>query len=179
MRLIALARVPCATLAIANYRHPFVRQAVWELKYRGNRAVARLVAALVADELSAIARITTKKIAIIPLPNSARRRRERGWNQTELIAQYIPHYYPQAQIYAHMLKKIRHTPAQATLKSRARLTNLAGSFKTANDIRTKIDANTLLILLDDVTTTGATFAEAFETLFVRGFTDIVCIAFAH
>lgn len=179
MHLPSLASSPYATIAIANYRHPFVRQAIWELKYQGNVSVARLAASLVAEEIASIAQHTSKDIVIIPLPNSKKRRRERGWNQTELIAQYIPNFYPQVQICTNILRKIRHTKPQATLKSHARLTNLTNSFSIHHKNERKISNNSLIVLLDDVTTTGTTFAEAIKPLAALGLTDICCLAIAH
>ncbi len=178
-QLKALATLPIITLVILTYRHPLVRQAIWELKYRGNLVVARLIASLVAEELVKIERYTSKNIVILPLPNSMRRRQTRGWNQTELIAHYIPYYYSKARVFTDVLKKIRDTPAQATLKNRARLTNLTNCFRVHIDARKKIGTENLIVLLDDVATTGATFAEALRPLLELGLTDICCIAIAH
>lgn len=179
IRLPALRDAPIATIAIADYHYPLARQAVWELKYRGNDAVARLFAALAAQEIKKIARYSPKKIAIIPLPSSATRRRERGWNQTELIARHIPNYAHNVSIRTDILQKIKNTQAQTSLSKRKRLINLSGCFRVNKKIREKIDTNTLILLLDDVTTTGATFAEALKPLTALGFTDICCLAVAH
>ncbi len=179
MHLPALRDAPIATMAIADYHHPLARQAVWELKYRGNDAVARLFAALAAEEIEKIAHYSPKKITIIPLPNSAARRRERGWNQTELIARYIPDHARDVSIRTDILKKIKNTPTQASLTKRKRLNNLAGCFYADKKSREKINTDTLILLLDDVTTTGATFAEALKPLNALGFTDICCLAVAH
>ena len=77
-------------IAFFDYRDPLVRTAIWELKFRGNRAVAALLAECLFDELSAelseleIFENFTQPL-IISIPLSSKRRRERGFNQCEIL----------------------------------------------------------------------------------------------
>lgn len=152
---------------------------MWELKYRGNPKIARLFAEAVAAKLEEIREQSPKEIILIPLPSSAARRRERGWNQTELIAARIPPTIPHFAIRTNILQKIHHTIPQARLKNRQRLTNLKNCFALVKNFRQRMPADPLIILFDDVTTTGATFAEALKPFFRAGFTDVYCLAIAH
>jgi ComF family protein len=183
MRLPALEEWPMAVTAILHYRQPLVRQAMWELKYRGDSKVAALFAELAAAELEKILAQTPKPAVVIPLPSSAARRRKRGWNQTELIASrvklYMKNYSDRLFVRPGLLCKTRNPPPQATLGNRARLTNLQNCFALDKKLKQTLPADPLIILLDDVTTTGATFAEAARPLFAAGYRDVYCLAIAH
>ena len=119
------------------------------------------------------------KPILIPIPISDKRRFERGWNQSELLAEAVMaqdidktfKYLPR------QLTKLRHTESQTKTGSRSeRLKNLTDSMKVLN---TSSAAGKCLIVLDDVTTTGATFREARRALKVAGAKKILCIAVAH
>ncbi len=77
-------------LSVFDYRDPLVRQAVWELKYRGNKKVARLLAEVLYDELLAFLEeysplTNFEDPLLIPIPLSKERERERGFNQCRLL----------------------------------------------------------------------------------------------
>lgn len=74
-----------------NYSDPKVRQAIWELKYRGNKKIAALLAAALYDELLAFleeyAPLTNfTDPLLIPIPLSKKRESDRGFNQCRLLA---------------------------------------------------------------------------------------------
>ena len=77
-------------IALFDYRDQLVRTAIWELKYRGNQTVAALLAEVLFDELSA--ELSEREIfenftrpLLIPIPLSKKRRRQRGFNQCEIL----------------------------------------------------------------------------------------------
>lgn len=77
-------------LSLFDYRTPLVKEAVWMLKYRGNKKIAALLAALLYDELLGFleeyAPLTNfTEPLLIPIPLSRKRERERGFNQCELL----------------------------------------------------------------------------------------------
>src|SRR3989338_4304592 len=78
-------------LSLFDYRDPLVREAVWELKYHGNKKVARLLATVLYDEILAFlleyAPLTNfTEPLLIPIPLSRKRQTERGFNQCRLLA---------------------------------------------------------------------------------------------
>jgi len=92
--------------ALFTYSDPLARQVVWEIKYRKNSMLADKVGQLIFEEMVKVinawyentrenisACATTKgvreKIIIAPIPSSKRRRRERGFNQCEVICEAI------------------------------------------------------------------------------------------
>lgn len=166
-----------------DYRQPLVRQAIWELKYRGNKKITRLLAQCLYEELAEELSEKTVfenlgKPLLIPIPLSKKRRQERGFNQCELLANELEaidtgNFF---EVSLGTLIKIRDTESQTKKGRTARLENLKNCF--AIPIPPKI-AGRSVILLDDVTTTGATFEEAKRTIISAGAKKVFEIAVAH
>ena len=96
---------------------------------------------------------------IVPIPLHPRRRRQRGYNQSELLARPLAQAVGVAYS-ATVLQRTRHTPPQVGLGPQARAANVRGAFTAAPDeVRGRA-----VILIDDVLTTGATMTAAAEAL---------------
>src|SRR5204863_311048 len=116
---------------------------------------------------------------LIPIPLSPKRMRERGFNQALLIASALCRIDrgENFTLEKDVLQKPKETRHQAEIENRSeRLKNLIGSFALRNP--EKIE-NHNLILLDDVSTTGATLAEARKTLQKAGARKIIAFTVAH
>ncbi|MBX4197810.1 hypothetical protein KW782_00550 [Candidatus Parcubacteria bacterium] len=179
----ALEQISADIVSIFNYKHPLVQKTLWELKYRGNNTLARLLADILYDEIieyladEALFSGFTDPL-LIPIPLSSQRLQERGWNQTEMIATAL-----QAKdrnrsfmLEKNILKKIRHTEAQTKLSKSKRLKNLKGCFAVLEPEKIK---KRNIILLDDVTTTGSTILEAKTTLLKSGARNVIAFSIAH
>ena len=120
------------------------------------------------------------------MPVSPARRRERGYNQCELLAavltaQQLKENNPQIEIRTDILFRSTHTERQ-TLKSRtARLEGARGIFSVDRKIKQENVEfkNQPLVVIDDVITTGSTLREAVVTLEKAGFTNVSSLALAH
>ena len=172
-------------IALFDYKDPLVREMIWELKYKGNRNIGQRFAQILMDILRAelAERIFFEKFInpiLIPMPVSDKRRRERGWNQTEIVAEEMQKLNTDElfEYSSKILIKQIHTDSQARTHAtkRERLENLAGSMLVNNPEKI---LGRCVILLDDVTTTGSTFAEAKRALKESGAKKILCIALAH
>ncbi len=177
------------------YHERAVRALVWELKYRANAHARELAGAYLAELLLAEAEDTISTLLVIPIPMHASRRKERGHNQTELLCEAalgvlsgenpikkvlgppLPEYQT---IFAGsfsydpaLLQRVVDTKTQQGLERHERLTNVKGSMIVKNPERVK---GRVCIVVDDVTTTGATFAEAKRTLKAAGAAEVRCIA---
>lgn len=100
---------------------------------------------------------------IIPIPIHENRRRERGFNQCELLCDGISRYY--GRVYTNILVRIKDTPHQTGLSRANRITNLDKSFKVLEPKRVK---NKIILLVDDIYTTGSTMHECAKTLLKAG-----------
>ena len=156
-----------------SYKNKKVRALLWQLKYKNDTKAAELLGTALRDYLAS--RYKTPHI-LIPLPLSRTRFLERGYNQVESIADVAARHIPYISIEKKLLIRSAHTKPQTKLGRSERLTNMRGVFTLAD--HTQID-NKAFILLDDVTTTGASLREARDTLLSAGAASVDCIAIAH
>lgn len=110
-------------------------------------------------------------ILIIPIPLHKKRKKWRGFNQSELIARELSNYY--GWPLSLDLVKIKNTSTQVELSEDKRLNNLKEVFKWIGEPITQT-----ILLIDDVITSGATINEAEITLKNAGATRIIKVAIA-
>lgn len=128
--------------------------------------LASLLASHLPDELS-------HGLAITSVPMHPQGQRKRGYNQSELLAAslartlHLPHY--------QLLYKRKMTKKQAGLTRKERLINIKSSFA----VRGKIRIPHRVLLVDDVTTTGATLQECAKTLKQAGVREVYAAVIAH
>ena len=143
------------------------RQAVHQLKYEGWTRVAEGMA-----EAMHWLEPLTGQVSLIPIPLGRRRRRERGYNQSERIAAAIGRRCGH-EVRLDLLQRVRETRTQTALTPEARHANVAGAFEAA-------EARGLeLVLVDDVFTTGATLAAAGAALMAAGARRVEAVTFAR
>ncbi|MBI4198792.1 MAG: ComF family protein [Chloroflexi bacterium] len=141
-------------LEIDGVRAPFLmdgplRNIVHALKYQGLRALAQPMGHLMAsyylqEELSAE--------VVVPVPLHPRKERERGYNQSALLARAIGNSLG-LPVEAQALRRVRNTPSQArSISSEERRVNVDKAFAAE---ATLVEGKCIL-LIDDVCTTGST-----------------------
>lgn len=160
--------------ALFDYSHPLVKELIWEIKYRGNRTLTSTVGKICYQNIDELGPVN-----LVPIPISDRRRFERGWNQTELICEAIKSCDTKQRIkyLPRQLVKVIHTESQTQTGSRKeRLENLHQSMKVLNPLSVK---DKLVLVIDDVSTTGATFKEAKRALLEAGAKKVLTLALAH
>ena len=99
--------------------------------------------------------------------------RERGFNQSELIAKDLSRFCDVP--YMELLNKTRKNKPQHTLKGDKREKNVKGVYRCTDE---KLIQNKKIILVDDIITTGFTMAECASTLKKAGADEIICLTFA-
>jgi len=139
---------------INGIRSPFrfegvIRQAIYELKYRNLRAIARLLAQLLGDYL--LSNPVPGEV-LVPVPLHPKRLRERGYNQSRLLAQELGKL-TNLPVVDDCLVRQRHALPQArTATVDERRSNVADAF-SCRDQRLR---GKQVLLIDDVSTSGAT-----------------------
>jgi ComF family protein len=116
--------------------------------------------------------------ALIPIPLAPKRLRERGYNQSELLARALARHW-RISVVADVLVRARETPTQTALTPGTRLANVRAAFAVANVQCPMINDHWTLIIVDDVFTTGATLAEAARALEQAGATRVMGVTFAR
>lgn len=169
--------------ALFDYRDEIIRHMIWALKYRRNRKVAKIFAQILYDflieEFSDLSVYSDfNRPLLIPIPLFKKRQRKRGFNQTEILSREIAAIGGESfcALYTDLLKKVKDTPSQTSLERHKRLENVIGVFAVTD---TKNIKNRNIVLLDDVTTTGATLNEARKVLLGAGAKSVVGVALAH
>ncbi|MFC2172980.1 ComF family protein [Acidobacteriota bacterium] len=105
---------------------------------------------------------------IIPIPLSKKRKRERGYDQASLIAARLA-VRSHLALSLRTLIRCKHTAPQAGLSFRMRQDNVRGAFAIRRPNRVK---DRIIVLVDDVLTTGATAEECARTLRNAGARDV-------
>jgi len=109
----------------------------------------------------------------VSVPLHQKRLNLRGFNQSELIAKYVAKKLGLA--YVDCIKRIRDTKPQVTLKRGERRENVLDSFEcNSSEIEDK-----KIVLIDDVSTTGATLSECAKALKARGAKKIIAAVVAR
>ena len=111
--------------------------------------------------------------AVTPIPLHGSRRRRRGFNQSELIARRVSSRLG-LPLRAELLRRARATAPQTTLGAERRASNVADAFASA---AAELPAGVLLV--DDVSTTGATLAAAARALLDAGAERVYALAVAR
>ena len=158
------------------YHHKAVTALVWEIKYRANRQAAALAGEYLSELVLAEAAEIIGKPLLIPMPMHPSRRKERGYNQTELLCETALTHLGDAFEYApDVLERVRNTPPQQGLARHKRLTNVKNSMYIKNPARVR---GRVCIVIDDVSTTGASLDEAKKTLRYAGSSAVLGLALA-
>lgn len=169
--------MPEDVIAFFDYRNPIIRRGIWELKYRGKHAWAEVFGQLVCERL--LEELSDRALLegfhdpiVVPVPLAKKRLSERGYNQSALIA----HALSLGAVSETALSRTRETESQMQIKDRTRrLKNVEGAFLA--DPRLVRGKN--IIVLDDVSTTGATLRACRDALLSAGARQVLLVSIAH
>jgi len=157
------AHAPWA-VAFAVYRFPLDR-ALTHLKYRPDARLARILG---DGLLAALRRHPVEATHVVPVPLGARRLRQRGYNQAELLGRALAESLALPLI-PLAVARIRETESQVGLDPAARWANVAGAFRADS----AFVGGRSILLVDDVHTTGATLAACAEAMLAAGAERVV------
>lgn len=156
------------TITALAYSDVAVKQLVWLMKYRGSKQATNILAEKLHQKilyhLSDLPDfyLVKEKILLVPVPMTKKHERKRGWNQTKRLAEAMTELSPHTYVVSNALRKIRETKRQVLCQNKnERINNLKNCFELAPNIDLN---NKIVIIIDDVTTTGATMAEAVRVL---------------
>jgi len=170
------AEIPAPLLQL-EWCAPFTgvtRRALHALKYDGERRLAPLMGAAMARRW---ARAGAAGDALVAVPASPDRVRDRGYDQAALIAAEAGRRLRLPVI--DVLERTRATTAQFDLDRSARANNLVDAFRVRRDAPDSDVRDRWLVLVDDVVTTGATLAACAAALLQAGALAVSAIAVAR
>jgi ComF family protein len=159
-------------LTAADYRWPWTR-CIAQLKFGADPGLAAPLAALLAVA-PGVAPALAQADSVLPVPLSAPRLAERGYNPAQLLARHLP----AQRVRADVLLRPRHGPPQRGLPRAERLKNVRGAFAVAPPRAAALQGRRVA-LIDDVMTTGATLRAAAQALRDAGAAHVTAIVFAR
>jgi len=156
-------------------RTPFVyggpvAQAIHRLKYRGARSLAARLGGAMAEAGAAVLR---RADAVVHVPLHAARRRQRGFDQAELLARAVAREAGLPHL-GRALLRTRPGGHQVGRGREERAVAVAGAFRARADL-----SGLSLVLVDDVVTTGATAGAAARALREAGAARVAVLAVAR
>lgn len=159
--------------ALYRYHDP-VPQVIHAMKYENRRSVAVSLGKQLGSVLLPH-RGRWGAGVILPVPLHPARRRERGYNQAELIATGVAEVlgYP---VQSRWIRRIRWTPSQVRLSDHERDQNVHGAF--AVTVSEEAFYGQTVLLVDDVVTTGSTLYHCAVALKKCGVQTIVAAVIA-
>jgi ComF family protein len=156
-------------MAAFTYDGP-LRRALAALKYTGVARLAPILASAAAPRLAELLAISGDA-ALVPIPVHRDRRRERGYNQAELLAVELGRSLRLPVV--SCLERRRPTTKQHRLSRTARLVNLRGAFSSI------LRPPPIVILVDDIITTTATLEACASVLREAGCETVYGFAIAR
>ncbi|KRW58876.1 amidophosphoribosyltransferase [Pseudomonas sp. TTU2014-080ASC] len=171
-----LKRPPAFDRVIAPWRYAFpVDTLITRFKHQGKLPLGHLLAELLAQHIQhGMNDGLSKPDLLLPVPLAGKRLRQRGFNQAELICQWLSTAL-EVPVQKRWLIRQIDTPAQQQLDAKTRRRNLRSAFQLMTNAEVK---NRHIALVDDVLTTGAT-AEMLARLLKRAGAaqvDVYCLA---
>ena len=169
-------------VTLMDYQNPAVQDLIWSLKYDGAgysaHVCARILADFLREEIATEHTYSPRPVLLVPIPLHPARKRERGFNQIEVVLDRLPVSLCDgtiATLAPKILARTKATQQQARLAREARLKNVRGAFEVSNvtDI-----SGSHVFLIDDVATTGATLTSAAKALRKTG-AQVTLIALAR
>ena len=147
-----------------------IREAIHALKYRNLRAASPTLGRLLARWL--VSNPIPGEV-LVPVPLHKRRIRDRGYNQSALLAKEVSKVTG-LPVRENLLVRTRDTPPQISLSLQERIGNVEGSFELPGDGR-----GLKIILVDDVVTTGSTMSACGKALRAGGAGSVWGLALAR
>jgi ComF family protein len=148
--------------AAARYED-VVRGALHALKFGGRRALAGPLGDLLAEAVDGRLPMGLPDL-LVPVPLHRRRERERGFNQSLLLARRLGQTWHRPAR-GDVVVRVVATAPQTALDASARRANLRGAFRVR---RPELIAGRHVVVVDDVLTTGATVSECVRCLEAGG-----------
>ncbi len=160
--------------AAASYEG-VIKEAIHQFKFHQKTGLGKPLAQALISRIPTSLDISQYQ-AILPVPLHKTRQRQRGYNQSAILARHLARHYG-LRVLGHKLLRTRPTNAQAQMKGRKeRQENVKNAFSVRSP---EVIRDQNLILIDDVLTTGATMNECAKVLKQAGAASILVLTLSR
>ena len=165
-------RIYYSSLRYVTFYEDIMKQRITEYKFFEKKYLSHFFAEIILNNVEKF-----EADLLIPVPIGKKRKLERGYNQSDLIAKELAQKWD-IKFEPNVLKKVKETPKQSKLTARERQKNIKNAFEVIDLDRVK---GKKVILFDDIFTTGATVNEISRLLIKCGANavNIIVIARGH
>jgi len=184
LRCFPLAPLPiethsCKTVVSVFPYNDILRMAIHNYKFNDNPGYSKVFSHYVItyiEQFNTLYKNTFTDMFdfIVPVPLSKQRLRERGYNQSTLIAKDFSERF-NIPLNCNALLKIRHTKQQSLVPHNLRQKNVAGAYRADKNIV----FGKRILLFDDIFTTGSTVESCAKTLIEAGALNVSVITLAN
>lgn len=165
---------------VSSYENVVLKKAIHIFKYQYIISLHLPLSDLMIrflKETNFISEIDKKNILLIPVPLHKRKKRQRGFNQSELLAKTLAAHFS-LNFYPEIIFRIKNNPPQAKINNFSeREKNVKNVFQVSPS-NLKVIKSKWIILVDDVYTSGATMQEAAKVLKKNGAKKIIGLVLA-
>ena len=140
-----------------------IRNMILEMKFQKKPYIYKTIEYFLKNNKKKLEKLKKYDIIIV-VPLSWKRRLQRGYNQSQLVAETISNIL-QIKVESKILYKTKNIVPQSTLNKKERKENIKGAFKIRNIEKIK---NKKILIIDDIYTTGNTLNECSKMLIENG-----------
>jgi len=165
---------------VSSYENPILKETIHFFKYQRIIALQKPLANLMVKflkETKLISGLNQKNILLIPVPLHSKKQKERGFNQSELLAKNLSIYFGLA-LDSKILLRVKNNLSQVKIQNFIeRKRNVKNVFQIPKE-KINLIRNKWIILIDDVYTSGATMQEAAKVLKQNGAKKVIGLVLA-
>ncbi|MDD3646335.1 MAG: ComF family protein [Candidatus Gracilibacteria bacterium] len=166
-------------VVLSHYKNKEISKLVKDAKYYHKKDIfedfGKYLSDLLIKNIGDLG-VSKSDLVLVPVPMYFLRKLYRGYNQSEILTNYISQFTKIKQE-NKLIKRIKNTRQQSKLSKNVRGQNLDNAFKIEQNKLDKIDKK-IIILVDDVASTGTTINEISKLLKQNGVEKIIGLVIA-
>lgn len=152
--------------------HSILEGLIHPFKYKHQASIFRLFVPHMREALKLLKE--PKELILVPVPLHPKRQRERGYNQSELLAHWVARSLGCRMVNA--LERVKETKQQAQTASKMdRQSNMQNAFVLKQDL----PRDGQIVLVDDIVTTGSTLLACLDALKQAGVHEVSALTLAN
>ncbi len=169
-KICKISYAPVQTFSMFKYS-AIIKSLIRKGKYRGNFKSYLPIIELFNSKSDFL--LNLENCILVPVPISKKRLQQRGYNQCEKICEYLEEFIPQSKT-INLLKRTKETKSQYSLKREERMVNMKNAFEIDQKL-VKLIEYKKVVIIDDISTTGATLREACKEVYKANPKEIYCL----